>query len=151
MPSCLLASSWELSRSQCWFSCQPLGAFKRTTAFHWLSQAPSTSLPEQVRAARLGADQGVNTPWQPADSPAPPQHWSGAPRFTTSPPPCWLLTPGITWESKKEKHSAQTLVLSVSEASLFHYHPRPEVTVHLFQMEKLCWERGNSLLSPPGS
>lgn len=57
--SCFLASTWELSRSQGWFSCQLLGAFKRMIAVHWLSQAPPTSLPEQVKAARLEAGQGL--------------------------------------------------------------------------------------------
>lgn len=57
--SCLLPSTRELSRSHGWFSCQLLGAFKRMIAVHWLSQAPPTSLPEQVRAVRLEAGQGL--------------------------------------------------------------------------------------------
>lgn len=54
-----LAPSRELSRWHGWFSCQPLGAFKRMIAVHWLSEAPPTSPPEQVREARLGEGWGL--------------------------------------------------------------------------------------------
>lgn len=56
--SCLWPPTAERSRWHGWFSCQLLGAFKRMTAVHWLSKAPPTSSPEQVREARLGEGWG---------------------------------------------------------------------------------------------
>lgn len=92
--SCLLASARELSRWQGWFSCQLLGAFKRTIAVHWLSKAPPTSSPEQVRAVRLWAEWGVNKPWQPAGSPLLHSPGPGFLPLPPFPPP----TLGTTWE-----------------------------------------------------